>query len=124
MSDDVTKGAEMLARQDDTDNHQVLNRAQKIDETIQKAGNCLYKLCNALHRTEDLTEEVEILRSHESEISELEQINREADGLRQVDFRYTSSHLPLAIVVLVKSFPNFRAFSVTWTTTIKPPSPC
>jgi hypothetical protein len=41
-----------------------------------------------LRKTEDLTEEVkEILRGHKSQISELEQINIEADRLEEVDYR-------------------------------------
>jgi hypothetical protein len=86
MSDNVTKGVELLARQDDTGDNNPPTNAQKIDETLQGAKWCLQGLCEALHQTEDLTEEVEeILRSHESEISELEQIDREADSLLEVD---------------------------------------
>jgi hypothetical protein len=52
-------------------------------ETLKKAIDCLLRLRNALWKEEeDLTEEViKILRGHESEISELEQINIEADRL-------------------------------------------
>jgi hypothetical protein len=71
---------EAFATADDTGNSDALATAQKIDETLQKARDCLSPLRDALCNTEDLTEEVkEILRGHESEISSLEQINIEAD---------------------------------------------
>ena len=60
--------------------------AQKIDETIQKASGCLFWLYDVLSKTEDLTEEaIEILRGHEYQISELEQINIEANHLKSLD---------------------------------------
>jgi len=63
-----------------------LTGAQKINETLQNAKECLYQLYEALHKTQDLTEEVQrILRGHESEISKLEQINDEAKRLEFVD---------------------------------------
>jgi hypothetical protein len=75
-----------LAEQDDTGNNKALTGAQKIDETFKKASDCLKQLHDALTDTEHPTEEVkEILRGHESEISELEQINTEADRLAAVD---------------------------------------
>jgi hypothetical protein len=78
---------ESFAKADDTGNNDALAAAQKIDETLQKARNCLFRLYDALRKTEDLTEEVkEILRGHESQISELEQINIEADRLGWVDY--------------------------------------
>jgi Family of unknown function (DUF6535) len=70
-SDDATSGA--------------LETAQKIDKTLKKARNCLFQLYEALCNTEDPTEVKEILRGHESQISELEQINMEADGLYLVN---------------------------------------
>jgi len=71
---------------DDTGNDDDLAGAQKIDETIKKASNCLFQLSNVLFGKEDLTEEVEeILRGHESQILELEQINIEANRLEAVD---------------------------------------
>ena len=77
---------ERFARADDTGSNDTLAAAQKINETLQKAGDCLFRLYNALRKTEDLTEEVkEVLRGHESQISELEQINIEADRLEEVD---------------------------------------
>jgi hypothetical protein len=67
---------------DDTGNNDALAGAQKINETLQKARDCLFLLYDALRETEDLTEEVkEILLGHDSPISELEQINIEADRL-------------------------------------------
>jgi hypothetical protein len=87
----VERGAmwamQSFARADDTGNDDALAGAQKIDETLQKARDCLIQLCYALRETEDLTEEViEILRSHESEISDLEQINIEANRLQDADY--------------------------------------
>ena len=56
-------------------------------EILKKASDCLLRLRNALWKAEDLTEEViEILRGHESEISELEEINIEADRLQLEDY--------------------------------------
>jgi hypothetical protein len=79
---------EWFASADDTGNKDALAGVQKIDETLQKAGGCLFGLYDALRKTEDLTEEVkEILRGHESQISELEKINIEADRLQWVDYR-------------------------------------
>jgi hypothetical protein len=76
---------ESFARADDTGNNDALAVSQKIDETLQKASVCLSQLFNALHNTKDLTEVKEILRGHESQISELEQINIEANRLKFVD---------------------------------------
>jgi hypothetical protein len=99
MSDNVTVGAEMLARQDDTGNDEAPTGAQKIDEALRKAMSCLQRLYEALRLIEDRREEIKNLRSHESdrgvveeilhnyesEISELEQIRGEADHLIEVD---------------------------------------
>jgi len=64
---------ESFAWADDTGNNDAPAAAQKVDETLQKASDCLLRLHEALDETEDLTEDViEILRGHESEISELE----------------------------------------------------
>jgi hypothetical protein len=83
------RAMESFAEADDTGNKDALAAAQKINETLQKAGGCLLQLYDALRKTEDLTEEVkEILRGHESQISELEQINIEFDQrLELVDSR-------------------------------------
>ena len=71
---------------DDSGNDDALAGAQKVIETLKKASDCLFRLYDALPNTEDLTEEVkEILREHESEISELEQINIAANRLEFVD---------------------------------------
>jgi hypothetical protein len=80
----------LFAKQDDTGNNDALAAAQKIDKTFQKARDCLRGLRNALRNTEDLTEVKEILRDHESEISELEQINIEAGRLERVDYQIYS----------------------------------
>jgi hypothetical protein len=75
-----------FATADDTGNNDPLAAAQKIDKTLEKASDCLFRLYDALRETEDLTEEVkEILHGHESQISELEQIYIEADRLQWVD---------------------------------------
>jgi hypothetical protein len=67
-------------------NFDALETARKIDKTLKKASDCLGPLGGALFNAEDLTEEVkQILRDHESEISELEQINIEADRLQWAD---------------------------------------
>jgi hypothetical protein len=80
---------ERFAEQDDTGNQVGLTGAQKINEmineTLEKASGCLFRLCDALRETEDLTEVRDILRGHESQISELEQINIEADRPGWVD---------------------------------------
>ena len=61
--------------------------AQKINETLQRARTCLFRLYDALRKKKELTEEViEILRGHESQISELEQVYIEANRLKLVDF--------------------------------------
>jgi hypothetical protein len=84
----ATRAMILFAEEDDTGNNDALAGAQKINKTLQKASDCLFQLFDALCETEDLTEEVkEILRGHESQISELEQINIEADRLRWVDHR-------------------------------------
>jgi hypothetical protein len=78
---------ELFAKEDDTGNNDALETAQKIGKTVQRASDCLFPLCDALRKTEDLTEEVkEMLRGHESDISELEQINIEADRLGWADY--------------------------------------
>jgi hypothetical protein len=77
----------LFAGEDDTGNDNELAAARKINETLKKASDCLFLLYDALRDTEELTEEViGILRGYESQISELEQINTEADHLTQVDF--------------------------------------
>jgi hypothetical protein len=88
MSDKVAEGAEMLSRQDDTGNDKAATGVQKIDEVLPKVMWCLQRLYEALRKTEDLpggVELEEILRNYESEISELEQINKEADSLMEID---------------------------------------
>jgi hypothetical protein len=82
----VRSAMESFTKQDDTDNDDTLGIAQKIDKILQKASDCLFRLYSALANTKDLTEVKEILRGHESQISELEQINIEADRLGLVDY--------------------------------------
>ena len=76
---------------DDTGNNDVLATTQKIDGTIRKANECVFRLGENFRkrriRIEDLTEEV--LRGYESQFSELEQINNQADRLACVDSRIT-----------------------------------
>ena len=67
------------------DDNEALAVAQQIDKTHRKATDCLFWLHGELPRTEDLTKVIEFLRGHESQISELEQINVEADRLEVVD---------------------------------------
>ena len=74
-----------FAKADDTGNDDVIAGAQRIDETLHKAKDCLLQLSSALPKTEELTEVKEILVGHESHISELEQINIEAKHLESVD---------------------------------------
>ena len=73
----------------DTGNNDAPAGAQRINEALQRARGCLFGIYHKLRVTEDLTEEViEILRHHESQsqISELEQIDLEANSLTWVDF--------------------------------------
>jgi hypothetical protein len=81
----ATHAIKSIAEQDDTGNNDALAGAQKINETLKKARECLDGLYDALRDTEDLTEVKQILHDHESEISELEQINIKAGHLEWVD---------------------------------------
>jgi hypothetical protein len=74
--------------EDYSGNTEALATARKIDKTLKKASDCLSLLEGALFNfnTEDLTEVKEILRGHESQISELEQINIEANRLKWADY--------------------------------------
>ena len=76
-----------IAGEDDASDAQALEGAQKIDKTLENARESLYKLSDALRKTENLTEVKEILRNHVSEISDLENINInvEAEHLGNVD---------------------------------------
>ena len=77
----------IYAEKDDTGNNDDLSSIQKIDETLMKARGCLSRLFNLLPETEDLIEEaIANIRSHESLISELEQINIEAERLVSLDY--------------------------------------
>ena len=82
----VGKMIHQFADEDETASNHDLTTVQKIDKNVLKASFCLLQLHDALCETDDLTEEVQgILRRHESLISELEQINIEADCLEWVD---------------------------------------
>lgn len=88
VQDLARQGVNWLAKEDSTGNNDALATAQRIDETFQKARDCLFRLYDVLSKTEDLTEEVkEILRGYNlnSQISELEQINTEGGYLGLVD---------------------------------------
>jgi hypothetical protein len=63
-------------------------QAQKIDETFDRARKCLDTIFAMLcEETDPSKEQLEgILHSCESEISELERINIEADGLQEIDW--------------------------------------
>ena len=88
--ENVTRVMDGLAWKDE--NWDALASAQKIDETLLKAKKCLHWLYCALFYSKDLTEEaIGILRGHESQISELEKINIEANSLESIDFNI--SHL-------------------------------
>jgi hypothetical protein len=76
-----------FAWRDDTGNREALAGAQKIDGNLKKARKCLFQLHDTLPWNEDLTEKVkQILRGCESEISELERLNVEADNIPDVDW--------------------------------------
>ena len=77
---------ESFAVADDTGNNDYLAGAQKINEPLQKANHCLFRLNDVFRRTKDLTEVKEIFLGHDSPISELEQINIEADHPGQIDY--------------------------------------
>jgi hypothetical protein len=95
LSDSVTVAAEMLARQDDTSNDKAPTGAQKIDEALQKVMLCLQRLSEALRKAENPWKAEKILRSHESEILELEQINRDADSHIEVDVQIHNQQVTL-----------------------------
>ncbi len=98
----------LLAKEGDTSNDQALTCAQKLDKTFKNARECLYKLYDALSETnlENLMEAKEILRDNESEISELEKINIEADRLKDVD-RLTFD-TQSSIAQIIYQFPGIR----------------
>ena len=76
-----------LAGEDDASDAQALAGAQKIDKTLEDTRECLYKIYEAVHESENLTEVKDILRSQVSNISDLENINItiEAEHLGNVD---------------------------------------
>ena len=91
VSHSATLAIESFAEEDDSSNNDDLAGAQKIDETFQRANDCLFQLYDALRYAEDLTEDVkEILRGREIQILELEQIDIEADRLQWIDGRIGS----------------------------------
>lgn len=94
-----------LSEGDDTGNNQALTRAQKVDKTLERAREHLYEIYDAISRTENLMEAKEILRDHESEISELENINDETRGLEDVDRWIFDTQSSMAII---SQFPGIR----------------
>ncbi len=76
-----------FAREGDPGDGEALDCARKIDGNLQKARGCLFRLYEVLYKEEDLTEKVkEILNGCESEISELERLDVEADNIQDVDW--------------------------------------
>ena len=104
----ASQAVESFARPDDIGNNDALAGAQKIDKTLQKARDCLLGLRDALPNTEDLTEVKENLGGHESLISELEQIDFEADRLNTVDSETLIMQLNIDIVSyrITSQFPG------------------
>lgn len=84
------RAVEPFAGGDATIDEQALIGAQKIDKIFQNARDCLHTLHEALSETENRKQNrrhtvKDILRDHESLISELENINIEADQVEVVD---------------------------------------
>jgi hypothetical protein len=102
IQDSTTWAMESFAN---TGNNDALTGAQNIDKTLQKASDCLTRL-HALCGIEDLTEEA--IRGHESEISELEQINIEADPITWVDHNlfFVQSSINLNSHQIFSQFPG------------------
>ena len=96
-----------LAMEDDTGNNDDLATVQKIDESLQRASDCLFRLYDALPKTGDLTEVKEILGGLESQISELEQISIEADHFESVDSGITDMQHAINIYShhIISQFP-------------------
>ena len=93
--------AASFAGDDDTGDDQALKGAQKIDEALRDARECLYNLYKALPKTECLTEEgKQVIRNHMSEISTLETIKinteLEADYLENVDHWISATQSSIA----------------------------
>jgi hypothetical protein len=98
---DATQAMELLEKKDDTDDKVA---ALKIDETVQKARDCLLQLYNALPKTEDPTEKVkEIFEDYESLISE---INIEAGRLKWVDYRIIDVQKAINNDQIISQFPG------------------
>jgi len=76
-----------LEIEDGTDDERAERNAQKIDETFERAWNCLWELYNALFEHGDPTAEQaqEILRDHREQISDLEHISTDADRMEDID---------------------------------------
>src|SRR5713226_9128585 len=86
-----------FAREDDTGKGEALVGVRKIDGNLQKAKGCLFWLYDALRKEDDLTEKVkEILGGCESEISELERFNVEADNIQDVDWSIITTQWSIA----------------------------
>jgi hypothetical protein len=109
VQDLARRAMESFATADETGNDDALEGVQKINETLQKARDCLNRLYNVLPKTEDLTEVEEILRGHESQISQLEQINFEVDRLGLVDdaiFKMQADINDYSFHQIVSQFPG------------------
>jgi hypothetical protein len=101
---------ESLAGKANSSDAQAVTGAQKIDETLKDARECLYNIYDALRETENLTEVKEILRNLVSEISDLEKINIniESEHLGNVDqwISATQSSITHQITSQIPGVPN------------------
>ena len=98
------RAIELLAEEDDTSNMDALVAALKIDDSVQKAKDCLFQLHDALPNTEDPTEDVkEILYVYESLISE---VNIGADRLKWVDYGIIDVQNAINNDQIISQFPG------------------
>jgi hypothetical protein len=87
VTNEVMRILSWLGEQEGTRDEKVWKNVQKVDSDFDNALSCLSALFEALQKGENLTEEEvkEVLRNHESQVSDLERINTEADRLADVD---------------------------------------
>jgi hypothetical protein len=93
LRNDATVASQIFERRDNTgEEEQIQTRVDKIMETLKNASEGLKPLSDALTWGGDQTEEAvrEILRDHESQISELEQIDIENAEFRLDDWSISS----------------------------------
>jgi Family of unknown function (DUF6535) len=93
LHNDARLASQRLERRDNTgDEEPTPTRVEKIIETFDKALGCLKTLSDALSWGGNQTEELvtKILRDHESQISELEQIDIENAGFQLDDWSISS----------------------------------